>query len=81
MKLLIDAHLPGTLGDFFDGSDCKHTRNMENGNLTKDSRINEVSIQEQRAVITKDSDFYYSYLASHKPYKLVLVRLGNMKRA
>ncbi|MFO8002006.1 MAG: DUF5615 family PIN-like protein, partial [Marinilabilia sp.] len=65
----------------FDGCDCKHTRNMENGNLTKDSLINEISIQEQRAVITKDSDFYYSYLASHKPYKLVLVRLGNMKRA
>lgn len=54
---------------------------MDDGNCTKDSFINELSIKEQRAVITKDADFFYSYLTGKKPYKLVLVRLGNMKLA
>ena len=54
---------------------------MENGNFTKDTFINDLSIKEKRAVITKDTDFYYSYIASKKPYKLVLVKLGNVKLA
>ncbi|WP_158642781.1 DUF5615 family PIN-like protein [Chitinophaga japonensis] len=49
------------------------------GNLTPDRNINELSVLENRALITKDSDFYYSYLSSRKPYKLVLVKLGNMR--
>ena len=81
MKLLIDAHLPISLCSYFENCDCKHTRNMENGNFTKDTFINDLSIKEKRAVITKDTDFYYSYLTSQRPYKLVLVRLGNMKLA
>ena len=81
MKFIIDAQLPCSICDYFTGYDCIHTKHLKNGNLTKDSFINDLSIKEERAVITKDSDFYYSYLAVHKPYKLVLVKLGNMRLA
>lgn len=79
MKLIIDAQLPNSLCEYFNDCDCKHTKQLKKGNQTKDSSVNELSINEKRVVITKDTDFYYSYLASHKPYKLVLVKLGNMR--
>lgn len=81
MKLIIDAHLPESICEYFYHCDCIHTKQLEKGNLTKDSFINELSIKEHRAVITKDTDFYYSFIATRKPYKLVLVKLGNMRLA
>ena len=33
---------------------------------------------EQRIVISKDSDFFYSHLVLGRPWKLVLVKTGNM---
>lgn len=79
MKLIIDAHLPESICKYFFNCDCIHTKQLEKGNPTKDSFINELSINEHRAVITKDTDFYYSFIATRKPYKLVLVKLGNMR--
>ncbi len=79
MKFLIDAHLPVALCEYFADYDCVHTSILEAGNLTKDSFINDLSIKEKRAVITKDTDFFYSFNTTGKPYKLVLVRLGNMR--
>ncbi|MDZ4405923.1 DUF5615 family PIN-like protein [Prosthecobacter sp.] len=35
-------------------------------------------MNEQRVVVTKDTDFYYSHLLHGRPWKLVLVRTGNM---
>ncbi|MFC2087167.1 DUF5615 family PIN-like protein [Bacteroidota bacterium] len=79
MKFLIDAQLPESISDFFNGCDIVHTNSLEKGNQTKDSIINRISIKEKRAVITKDTDFYYSYLTNRKPFRLVLVKLGNMR--
>ncbi len=79
MKLIVDAHLPKSICDVFYNCDCIHTQQLEKGNLTKDSFLNKLSIKEHRVLITKDTDFYYSYIASRKPYKLVLVKLGNMR--
>lgn len=78
MKLLIDAHLPRSICEYFH-CDCIHTSQLEKGNFTKDSFIISLSLKEQRVVITKDTDFFYSYIATGKPYKLVLVKLGNMR--
>jgi predicted nuclease of predicted toxin-antitoxin system len=36
-------------------------------------------VLEDRALITKDNDFYYSFVAARKPARLVLVKLGNMR--
>jgi predicted nuclease of predicted toxin-antitoxin system len=47
-------------------------------NATKDRVINELSFDEHRVVISKDTDFFYSHLLHGRPWKLVLVRTGNI---
>ena len=79
MKFLIDAQLPSSLARFFEDHDVVHTSELEQGNLTPDSYLNTLSIQQERILITKDMDFYHSYIAARKPHKLVLVKLGNMR--
>src|ERR1043166_7494743 len=48
-------------------------------NRTTGEVLNRLSINGQRVVITKDSDFYHSHLLHGKPWKLVLVRTGNIR--
>ncbi len=79
MKLILDAHMPASLASYFIGHDVLHTSSLPEGNFTSYQTITQISIIEDRALITKDSDFYYSYVASRKPKKLVLVKLGNMR--
>ncbi|GAB3642309.1 DUF5615 family PIN-like protein [Spirosoma arcticum] len=47
-------------------------------NDTPDQDIRQVSIEEGRIVITKDADFYYSFVMSRQPPKLVVVKTGNI---
>jgi predicted nuclease of predicted toxin-antitoxin system len=79
MKFLLDAQMPESLAVYFPGHDVLHTTKLAEGNLTTDKSINAISIEEKRVLVTKDSDFYHSYVASQQPYKLVLVKLGNMR--
>jgi predicted nuclease of predicted toxin-antitoxin system len=79
MKLILDAHLPSSLAQYFHGHDVVHTSALPEGNLTTDATINQISLLEDRALITKDSDFYNSFVANRQPKKLVLVKLGNMR--
>jgi len=80
IKFLIDAHLPKKLSLFlcWKGYDSVHTLDLPNKNKTKDSQINQISIDEQRVVISKDLDFIESLLISNKPYKLIYVSTGNI---
>ena len=80
MKFLIDAHLPPVLRRVFAaaGHDAIHTVDLPNHNASKDGVLNTVSMTEQRVVVSKDTDFYYSHLLHGRPWKLVLVRTGNM---
>jgi predicted nuclease of predicted toxin-antitoxin system len=48
-------------------------------NRAPDEVINERSLREQRVVMSKDSDFYHSHLLHGKPWKLLLVRTGNIR--
>jgi len=48
-------------------------------NRTPDEVLNELSLREQRVVVTKDADFYHSHLLHRKPWKLLLVRTGNIR--
>ena len=64
MNFIIDAQLPESLCEYF--PDCIHTSKLKRGNQSRDSSINEGSIRENRVVITKDTDFYYSYITSQK---------------
>jgi len=59
MKFLVDAQLPLRLARFLQNSgyDTLHTRELPQHNATPDAQINDLSIQQDRIVITKDSDF------------------------
>jgi len=80
MKFLVDAQLPPGLSALLRvaGHDALHTRELPAQNQTTDQVINDLSLKDQRVVISKDTDFYYSHLLQHKPWKLVLIRTGNM---
>ena len=80
MKFLLDAHLPKKLSTFLSwkGYDSLHTLDLPNKNATKDSEINQISIDEGRVVISKDLDFIESLLISNKPYKLIYITTGNI---
>ena len=81
MNFLVDAHLPPGLCAVLQhaGHDAVHTRQLTAQNRTPDEVINELSVKEQRVVVTKDTDFYHSHLLHGKPWKLLLVRTGNIR--
>jgi predicted nuclease of predicted toxin-antitoxin system len=83
MKFLVDAQLPVRLARFLQttGYDTVHTRYLPRQNATSDTQINEISIQQERIVITKDSDFVDSFMTIKKPYKLLLITTGNIKNS
>jgi predicted nuclease of predicted toxin-antitoxin system len=58
-----------------------HTLDLPLSNRTPDTVINEISVREQRVVITKDTDFVNSFILSRRPYKLLLVATGNITNA
>jgi predicted nuclease of predicted toxin-antitoxin system len=80
MKFLVDAHLPRHLSFLLQhhGYDAVHTLDLEKGNQTSDTEINNISGCEQRVVITKDADFVNSFLLTNLPYKLLLISTGNI---
>ncbi|MGI2906329.1 DUF5615 family PIN-like protein [Tolypothrix sp. VBCCA 56010] len=80
MKFLVDAQLPVRLARFLEsaGYDTIHTKDLPQRNATTDIEINAISIQESRIVVTKDRDFFDSFLIRQEPYKLLLVTTGNI---
>ena len=81
MNFLVDAHLPPGLCAVLQaaGHDAVHTRELAAQNRTRDEVLNELSVKEQRVVVTKDTDFYHSHLLHRKPWKLLLIRTGNIR--
>jgi predicted nuclease of predicted toxin-antitoxin system len=81
MKFLVDAHLPPGLCPLLQtaGHDAVHTRQLTAQNRTTDVVLNELSLNEQGVVITKDTEFYHSHLLHGKPWKLLLIRTGNIR--
>lgn len=81
MRFPVDAHLPQRLAGLLReaGFDAIHTLGLPLGNRTPDSVINELSVDEQRIVVTKDSDFVDSFLLHQRPWKLLLVSTGNLR--
>lgn len=76
----MDAHLPRGLCVFLTrrGHDAVHTFDLPAQNATKDWVINQISIDDQRVVISKDTDFFYSHLLQDRPWKLLSVKTGNI---
>ena len=80
MNFLVDAHLPPGLCGLLQaaGHDARHTLQLPKQNFITDNAINALSAKEKLVMISKDTDFYYSHLLRQEPYKLVLVRTGNI---
>jgi predicted nuclease of predicted toxin-antitoxin system len=80
MKFFVDARLPPSRCKVLaqHGHNALHTLDLPTKNATKDHVINQRSSDEERIVVSKDSDFFYSHLVSGRPWKLGLVRTGNI---
>ena len=80
MRFLVDAHLPPALCGLLrrHGHEATHTAQLAAGNDTTDHAINRLSTAEQSVVISKDRDFYHSHLLHGQPFKLLLIRTGNI---
>ena len=80
MKFLVDAQLPISLSNPLKsrGYDSIHTLELPNKNRSSDNYIINISLEENRVVVTKDNDFLESFLINGKPQKLILVRTGNV---
>ncbi len=80
MKFIVDAHLPrrlcGVLASH--GHEAIHTLDLPQGNATSDENINQISIDDFRVVISKDTDFFFSHMLYGRPWKLLLVKTGNI---
>lgn len=83
MKFLIDAQLPKSLARYLreQGHDAIHTLELPRKNATDDAEICQISVREQRVVISKDVDFYDSYQQRQEPFKLVYLTVGNLSNA
>ncbi len=80
MIFLIDANLPYKLALMLKnkGNDILHTDDLPNKERTTDNEIRDISLNQNRIVITKDSDFLDSHLVNRSPKKLLLVSTGNI---
>jgi predicted nuclease of predicted toxin-antitoxin system len=70
VKFLVDAQLPIRLAKLLRklGHDAIHTLDLPSQNTTSDSHINQLSMQQERIVITKDRDFLDSFLLRGIPF-------------
>ncbi len=80
MKFIIDAQLPFALSKYLlnKGFDVIHTDDLPNKEFTSDNEIRDISVKQNRIVITKDSDFLDSFYVKGIPPKLLLVSTGNI---
>ena len=81
MIFIIDAHLPKSLCKYFRalGHTAFHTTDFPMGNATSDSWLSEEAAKQAAVVVSKDSDFFHSFLLHRKPPKLIMVKVGNLK--
>jgi predicted nuclease of predicted toxin-antitoxin system len=81
MKFLVDAQLPFRLALFLEtgGHDVLHTDDLPDKERTSDTYLRELSIRENRILITKDYDFLDSFYLTGKPWKLLLITAGNIR--
>ncbi|MEX2601467.1 MAG: DUF5615 family PIN-like protein [Balneolaceae bacterium] len=80
MRVLVDAHLPKRLADLISTHkiESKHTLDLPEQNATPDHEIIRIADQENRIVITKDSDFLDNHILEGRPQKLLIVSTGNI---
>ncbi|MBI3509821.1 MAG: DUF5615 family PIN-like protein [Bacteroidetes bacterium] len=80
MKFIVDTQLPPSLSTFLKnrGHDCVHTTDFPEGQLMKDEQIRKLAFEQDRIIITKDSDFFDHFIVKGAPPKVLLIELGNV---
>lgn len=80
MKFLVDANLPYKLAKSLKerGFDTIHTDDLPDKERTTDREIRRVCKNENRIIITKDTDFLDSHVVQGIPVKLLLITTGNI---
>jgi len=80
VRVLVDAHLPYHLSEFLSAHkiQSKHTLDIPKKNATSDSEIIRFADDENRIMISKDSDFLDNYILDGSPKKLLIVSTGNI---
>ena len=61
------------------GLESIHVDELPKGDETPDVEITKFADRENLIVVTKDFDFYHSYMTLGKPKKLFLITTGNLK--
>ena len=81
MIFFFDAHLPYSVCKYFRelGHTAFHTSDFPLGNATTDNWLSEEAAKKGAVVVSKDTDFFHSFLLNRKPPKLILVKVGNLK--
>ena len=80
MKFLVDAHLPMRLANWLKerGHDGIHTRELPLKNETDDIDIIQLSVDQDRIVVSKDEDFFKYFILKGQPPKLLMLTMGNI---
>lgn len=80
MKYIVDAQLPLRLKKWLTqyGHDALHTDDLPLKDRTPDIDIIKLTENEDRIVITKDSDFYKSNLLNGKPKRILMITTDNI---
>ena len=80
MKFIVDTQLPPRLAKFLieKGFDAIHTMDFPDGHLLDDESIRKIAIADNRIIISKDSDFFNSFLIKGVPPQVLLLRFGNI---
>lgn len=80
MKFLVDANLPFKLALNLKakGFDVIHTDHLPNKEKTTDREIRNIAEDQDRIVISKDSDFLDSHLIIGIPKKFLYISTGNI---
>lgn len=83
MKFIIDAQLPQLLAIWLEnqGVDAIHTLKLPKANHSDDQEIITIADQEDRIVISKDSDFFDDHILRGRPKKLLIIKTGNIKNS
>jgi predicted nuclease of predicted toxin-antitoxin system len=80
LNFLIDARLPSRLALWLgsNGHNAIHTLDLPLKNNTGDSELIALADREDRVVVTKDADFFESWLIKAKPRRPAIITTGNI---
>jgi len=81
MKFLIDAQLPQIISDWLIEAnfDSIHALQLPHKNHSQDSEICKIADDQNRIIVTKDSDFLDSNIIKGSPELLLIINTGNVK--